>query len=56
MRTFSATVRHTMGLITISRDIIQTVNAGASITVVNEHTGQLCSDAEDRKTDVVYSL
>ena len=39
------------GVDTISRDIIQTVNAGASLTVINEHTGQLFSDA-GRKTSL----
>ena len=44
------------GIDTISRDIIQTVNAGASITVVNEHTGQLFSDAGRQTSFTAFDL
>ena len=41
---------------TISRDIIQTVNAGASLTVVNEHTGQLFSDSGRQTSFTAFDL
>ena len=44
------------GVDTISRDIIQTVNAGASLTVVNEHTGQLFSDAGRQTSFTAFDL
>ena len=44
------------GVDTISRDIIQTVNAGASITVVNEHTGQLFSDSGRQTSFTAFDL
>ena len=44
------------GIDTISRDIIQTVNAGASLTVINEHTGQLFSDAGRQTSFTAFDL